>query len=76
MFRHLEQALRSFYTPEQISNWTDQPQPKDWADKTEFERDKAEDNKFEEFRVIENAYKNHTMLYKEVRNWKRIQLSL
>jgi len=33
---------------------------------TAFEREKAEDNKFEEFQVLENAYRLHTQLYQEV----------
>lgn len=65
--RHLEQQLRDSYTQDQINDFTDQPQPKDWSAKTAFEREKAEDNKFEEFQVLENAYRLNTRLYEEVR---------
>jgi hypothetical protein len=31
-----------------------------------FEREKAEDNRFEEFQILENAYRLHSTLYQEV----------
>lgn len=65
-FRHLEKELRSSYSQSEIDDFNDQPQVKDWSEKTPYEREKAEDNKYEEFQVLENAYRLHTTLYNEV----------
>lgn len=59
--------MRTSYSDTEVNDFNDQPQAKEWADKSPFEREKAEDNRFEEFRVLENAYRLHSTLYQEVR---------